>query len=49
MTPPPPERVIALHGFAPRAPSDEAPDDPVTPAAGDGGAPQAGSADGGAP
>jgi cell division protein FtsL len=29
MTPPPPERVIALRGYAPRAPSDEAPDEAV--------------------
>ncbi len=50
MTPPPPERVIALRGYAPRAPSDEAPDDPVVPVAtADGGAPVTASADGGAP
>jgi cell division protein FtsL len=29
MTPPPPERVIALRGYAPRAPIDEAPDEAV--------------------
>ena len=27
MTPPPPERVIALRGYAPRAPSDDKPDE----------------------
>ena len=26
MSPPPPERVIALHGYAPKAPSDDRPD-----------------------
>jgi cell division protein FtsL len=46
MTPPPPERVIALKGYAPRAPSEDGKqDDPVTPEATDAGAP----ADGGAP
>lgn len=45
MGPPPPERVIALKGYAPRAPSEEKPDDPATPEAADAGAP---SADGGA-
>ncbi len=51
MTPPPPERVIALHGFAPRAPSDE-PHDDATDAANasaDGGAGPAGFGDGGGP
>ncbi len=44
MTPPPPERVIALRGYAPRAPSDEGkPDDPDTTAA-DAGAPVDGGA-----
>jgi cell division protein FtsL len=37
MTPPPPERVIALRGYAPRAPSDERPDDAPTAASVDGG------------
>ena len=32
MTPPPPERVIALRGFSPSAPSDEKADEPVEPA-----------------
>ncbi len=48
MTPPPSERVIALRGFAPRAPSDDKSDEPadaVAAAATDGGVP----ADGGAP
>lgn len=48
MTPPPPERVIALKGFAPRAPSEanDRGDEPATPLiAADAGAP----ADGGAP
>ena len=45
MTPPPSERVIALRGFAPRAPSDERADDAPEPLAADAGAP----ADGGAP
>jgi cell division protein FtsL len=31
MTPPPPERVIALRGYAPKAPSDDKPDEPTTP------------------
>lgn len=44
MTPPPAERVIALRGFAPRAPSDDKPDEPAEAAA-DAGAPP----DGGAP
>jgi cell division protein FtsL len=44
MTPPSPERVIALKGYAPRAPSDEARDD-AAPEAADAGAPS----DGGAP
>jgi cell division protein FtsL len=44
MTPPPSERVIALRGFAPRAPSDDKPDEPEAAAA-DAGAP----GDGGAP
>jgi hypothetical protein len=39
MTPPPPERVIALRGYAPRAPSDDRPDDPPEVAASDAGAP----------
>ncbi len=46
MTPPPAERVIALHGFAPRAPSDNGRDDApetadagASPATPDGGAP----------
>ena len=43
MTPPPPERVIALKGYAPRAPSDEAKPE-EQPEATDAGAP----ADGGA-
>jgi cell division protein FtsL len=45
MTPPPPERVIALHGYAPRAPDDERHDDALdaTPDAG------ASATDGGAP
>ena len=45
MTPPPAERVIALRGYAPRAPMDDRPDDPA------GAAPDAGAlaADGGAP
>jgi cell division protein FtsL len=51
MTPPPPERVIALRGYAPRAPSDDRPDDaPVAAAGPDGGAADpgaAGAADGG--
>ena len=48
MTPPPPERVIALRGYAPRAPSDDRPDDPADNAAlaADAGA---ASTDGGAP
>jgi cell division protein FtsL len=33
MTPPPPERVIALRGYAPRAPSEDKPEDPTTTAA----------------
>ena len=48
MTPPPPERVIALRGYAPRAPSDDKPDEPTETAAADAGAP-APAADGGAP
>ena len=32
MTPPPPERVIALRGFSPSAPSDEKADEPTEPA-----------------
>jgi len=32
MTPPPPERVIALRGFSPSAPSDEKADEPNDPA-----------------
>jgi len=32
MTPPPPERVIALRGFSPSAPSDEKADEPIEPA-----------------
>lgn len=48
MTPPPPERVIALRGYAPRAPSDDKPDEPAETAAADAGAP-APAADGGAP
>ncbi len=44
MTPPPSERVIALRGYAPRAPSDDRPDEVVADAdagaaATDGGAP----------
>lgn len=46
MTPPPSERVIALRGFAPRAPSDDKPDDPADQAAADAGA---AAGDGGAP
>ena len=53
MTPPPPERVIALRGFSPTAPSDEKADDmtdPGPPAGASAGAPSAPSAsDGGAP
>jgi cell division protein FtsL len=48
MTPPPPERVIALKGYAPRAPSEanDKPDESMVPeAAADAGAP---IADGGA-
>jgi cell division protein FtsL len=45
MTPPPPERVIALKGYAPRAPSDDNKPDDTTPEAADAGAP---AADGGA-
>jgi cell division protein FtsL len=45
MTPPPSERVIALRGFAPRAPSDDKPDEPEGALATDAGAPS----DGGAP
>lgn len=48
MTPPPAERVIALRGYAPRAPSDERPDDPPAPPGADGGAAET-RADGGAP
>ena len=32
MTPPPPERVIALRGFSPSASSDEKADEPIEPA-----------------
>ena len=32
MTPPPPERVIALRGFSPSAPSDEKADETIEPA-----------------
>jgi cell division protein FtsL len=41
MTPPPPERVIALKGYAPRAPSEEKKDDPgaAPPSGTPGGAP----------
>jgi len=47
MTPPPPERVIALRGYAPRAPSDDGKPDEADPmAAADAGAP---ASDGGAP
>ena len=46
MTPPPPERVIALRGYAPRAPSEDGKPDEVDPTAtADAGVP----ADGGAP
>ena len=31
MTPPPPERVIALRGFSPPSPSDEKADEPIEP------------------
>jgi cell division protein FtsL len=48
MTPPPAERVIALRGYAPRAPSDEPPDQPGDTATADAGA-AATSADGGTP
>jgi cell division protein FtsL len=42
MTPPPPERVIALRGPVPMAPSeDQGGDDPVVPQASDAGAPVA--------
>lgn len=43
MTPPPPERVIALRGFSPTAPSEEKADDMTDPG------PPAGASDGGAP
>jgi cell division protein FtsL len=46
MTPPPAERVIALRGFSPRAPSDDRPDDPADQAGADAGAAMS---DGGAP
>ena len=53
MSPPPPERVIALRGYAPRAPDDDRPDRPDDTAGaldGGAGAVQAGAAaDGGAP
>ncbi len=40
MTPPPPERVIALRGYAPRAPNEaDKPEDNAAAAAADGGAP----------
>jgi cell division protein FtsL len=46
MTPPPPERVIALRGYAPRAPNEvDKPEDNAAASAVDGGAP---GADGGA-
>jgi hypothetical protein len=48
MTPPPPERVIALRGYAPRAPSEDKPDDPADTTLADGGAPAPAAADGGA-
>jgi len=48
MTPPPAERVIALRGYAPRAPSDEPPDQPGDTATADGGA-AAATTDGGTP
>ena len=46
MTPPPAERVIALRGFAPRAPGDDKPDEPAEGAAtaADAGAPEGGGA-----
>jgi cell division protein FtsL len=50
MSPPPPERVIALHGYAPRAPSDDRPEEAAE--ALDGGAAPIGAgagADGGSP
>jgi cell division protein FtsL len=43
MTPPPPERVIALRGYAPRAPSDDKPDDPATDTTADAGVKPEGS------
>jgi cell division protein FtsL len=44
MTPPSPERVIALRGYAPKAPGDEGkPDDDTDLTAVDGGAPDGGS------
>ena len=47
MTPPPPERVIALRGYAPRAPTDDGKPDEADPAmTPDAGAP---ANDGGAP
>jgi len=47
MTPPPPERVIALRGYAPRAPTDDGkPDEADSMATVDAGAP---ASDGGAP
>jgi hypothetical protein len=58
MTPPPPERVIALRGYAPRAPSEERPDtrgpdgrtdDGSGYPAADGGAEATAAADGGSP
>jgi cell division protein FtsL len=45
MTPPPPERVIALRGPVPTAPPEEAPDEPVIPVSADAGAPASGDAD----
>ena len=48
MTPPPAERVIALRGYAPRAPSDEPPDQPGDTAPADAGAAPT-TTDGGAP
>ena len=50
MTPPPAERVIALRGYAPRAPSDERPDDaPVLIGIDAGSGAEPGATDGGSP
>lgn len=49
MTPPPPERVIALRGPVPMAPSEDGPDEPAVPQVGDAGAPVAADAGAAAP